>query len=153
MASRSLSTYEMLDFLNHHDHESDLVREHEAMFNPVTGYRSWDQVLYSMGYDEWGLPLPIPPRGLAVNDEAYGVVVIFPDAKGGLHYSATDNESLIAEIQKPIYSSDPDYWELYESIAKRYAEVAAGAWGVAEWLPVAAGVLGLGLLFVVARGR
>lgn len=59
---------------------------------------------------EWNLP--IPTRGVAVLDDAYGQVVVFPDASGVLHYNAFVADASTApgvqpasEIGKPQFDS------------------------------------------------
>lgn len=121
MASRQLGDHEVIDFLERNPNVRDVVHLHESLYGFDGSFR-WDQVLAAESSDP--ALFPIPPRGLAVQDDAYGFVVVFPDASGVLHFNATDNTSLVSEIGKPVYTSDPQFFELYADIANRYGEVA-----------------------------
>jgi hypothetical protein len=120
MSTRQLSNPEVFDFLSGHADIQKAVSDHEQMFLVDGHPLQWDQILAAQG----GMgPVPIPPRGLSVaNDPTYGNVIVFPDASGILHFMSTDNSSLTAEIQKPVYYSDPEYWQLFEQIAQKFQE-------------------------------
>jgi hypothetical protein len=124
MSTRSLSDHEIVDLLNQHPDIDAVVLSHEQMFLVDGHPYQWDQTLIAaQGDTTYAVPVPIPPRGLALqNDPTYGNVVIFPDAAGVLHFIATDNTSLVSEIEKPVYASDPDYWQLFEQLAKNFHE-------------------------------
>lgn len=133
MSARPLSNYEVESFLSRHTEIRRAVAEHEAEFG-YNGWRQYDQILATQE-EGW---LPIPPRGLATADTSFGNVVVFPDAKGILHYVATDNRALIAEVNKPAYQSDPDYWQMFDAIAAKYKEFATAGAGVIEAVAVIA---------------
>lgn len=135
--SRVLSDHEIFDLLGSHPREAQRVKDHEELFG-LYGWSTWDQIAGDV-YAE-GIELPIPPRGFVIDDNEYGHVVVFPDASGVLRFVTTENESFVDEIAKPVFVSDPDYWELFEEIAAKYKE-AAGA---------AAGALSSDLTMVVA---
>ena len=124
MSTRQLSDPEVFDFLTHHQDIADDVRQHEQLFLVDGHLLTWDQTLVAaQGDTAYAVPVPVPPRGLSVKDDpTYGNVVVFPDASGILHFVETDNRSLIDEIQKPVYASDPDYWQMFEDIAQRFKE-------------------------------
>lgn len=138
---RPLNDYEIQDLIERNPAQRVKVTAHEALFG-YYGWQNWDQVRGDV--DQYGIPLPIPPRGITVRaDAVYGDVVIFPDAHGVLRYSAIENPSLVNEIEKPVYTSDPDYWSLFEDIAKRFGEFTIDLTKVAI---VAAVVVGAFLL-------
>lgn len=137
MATRPLNDHEYVDMISRHDDVYKLVLAHESMFG-FEGYRKWDQVLFSQGHDEYGDPLPIPPRGITFYDQYYGNIVIFPDAAGVLRVITTDNTGLVEDLKRPVFESDPDYWELFESIAKKYGEAAGGLLQGSSYLAVVA---------------
>jgi hypothetical protein len=127
--TRKLSNMEVFDFLGRHPEVNNLVAQHEHMLQ--SGGWVWDQTQGGWNAAElvelaaagaFTLALPIPPRGLAVDDDVYGSVVIFPDARGLLHFTSTDNQSLVTEVRKPYYYEDPRYWELFEDLAKKAKE-------------------------------
>ena len=123
MSTRQLSDHEILDFLSQHADIARAVQQHEQMFLVDGHPLQWDQTLIAAQGDTiHTMPVPIPPRGLSVTDPTYGGVVVFPDAQGVLHFVSTDNSSLVAEIQKPVYYSDPDYWQMFEQIAQQFKE-------------------------------
>ena len=66
--------------------------------------------------------LAIPAHGMVVNDSVYGSVIVYPAPNGTAYFDLTDNESLIAEVQKPAYVSDPNYLELYETLLQKFGE-------------------------------
>jgi hypothetical protein len=65
--------------------------------------------------DYWLQKLPgwIPTWGLLVNDSYFGPVVVFPDASGTLHFTATSAPT--GDINKPPYES-PDQSPLAQII-------------------------------------
>jgi hypothetical protein len=124
MSTRQLSDHEVLDFLSQHSDIASAVQQHEQMFLVDGHPLKWDQISIAAKSDTtYAMEVPIPPRGVAVNnDPTYGNVIVFPDASGILHFVATDNRSLVQEIQKPVYASDPDYWQVFEEIAHNFKE-------------------------------
>lgn len=146
--NRPLSDYEIQDLLGRYAQLANLVAQHEQIFGGPNPMAKWDQILIaSQGdADQYGQPVPIPPRGVSFDDVAFGHVIIYPDAAGVLRFISTDNESLVKEIQKPVYASDPDYWQLFETIAQKYKEAAQGVGLHLETGAIAAAVLVVGLL-------
>jgi hypothetical protein len=124
MSSRALSDHEVFDFLSQHQDIAAKVQQHEQLFLNEGHPFTWDQtVIAAQGDTTYAVAVPIPPRGLSVKDDpSYGDVIVFPDAAGVLHFISTDNRSLVEEIQKPVFESDPDYWELFDEIAKKFKE-------------------------------
>lgn len=63
----------------------------------------WDQVMMN---ESVFFKLPIPAKGLIFSDAQFGVLVIFPDAAGALHFSADAAADLLAsDITKPPFQS------------------------------------------------
>ncbi len=127
MATRPLSDHEIFEFLANIPQAASAVQRHEQAFLVENHPYVWDQtvsnhILVTITGDTLLQDLPIPPRGLAFDDATYGHVIIFPDAKGILHFTATTNDSLANEIRKPAYVEDPQYWETYMDILKRLGE-------------------------------
>lgn len=153
MSSRPLSDYEIQDLLGRYAQLANLVAQHEQLFGGPDPLAKWDQVVIAAqgDTDTYGQPVPIPPRGVSFDDASYGHVIVYPDAAGVLHYIATDNASLATEIQKPVYASDPDYWQLFQDIAKKYQEAASGLGLHVETGVIAAAVLVVGLLLFAKR--
>lgn len=129
MSTRQLSDHEVFDFLAGHSDVAQAVSQHEQMFLVDGHPYKWDQTLSHQtltgidGVLSLDVDVPIPPPGLAVKgDPTYGNVVVFPDALGILHFVATDNTSLVNEIQKPLYVSDPNYWQMFSDLAQKFQE-------------------------------
>lgn len=80
-------------------------------FQRIVDSGQWDQVRQNeaqWSWSAWGtvvVDLPIPTRGLAVPDEKFGLVVVFPDAAGKLHYSADVAPAVGAAINQPPFQS------------------------------------------------
>jgi hypothetical protein len=119
MATRELSNLEVVQVLGDHTDIATLVQQHENLFG-YRGSQKWNQILLAQSTS-----IPVPPRGLTFDDAYYGHVIVFPDASGVLHFVVTDNDSLAKEIAKPVYESDPDYWQLFQDIAKQYEHALA----------------------------
>ena len=160
--AQALSTYQIFDLYSRHPDLREAAAEHEDDVLPT-----WNQVYAAYGdstttattlwelvasdlRDLFGRELPVPPRGLTVDDETYGRVFVFPDAAGILHFSRSDNEPLAAAIEEPMYREDENYWELFQDIAARYGEALDLGLTLA---PIAAAVF-LGLVVTGGiRGR
>lgn len=112
MSSVALGTFQIFDLYDRRPEVKTLAAQHEAY---VSRY-GWNQIKAGM------LEVPVPPRGVWFHDEAYGNVVMFPDAAGVLRFTATDNEQLVEDLKRPVFHSDPEYWELYQDLAARFGE-------------------------------
>lgn len=88
------------DFLNRNAAAAAAVAAHENEFLAPGAYETWDQVALSQDDS-----LPVRVRGNAYTDPSYGSVIVYPDAAGVLHFSATDNAALVAAVNKPAYVS------------------------------------------------
>ena len=96
---RSLTPAEVSDLLNRIPDLQRRVLLHERLFESGT----WDQIkLNSLDHHD---RLPIPPRGLAVRDDKYGTVVVFPDAAGQLHFSGDVTAASVDALNKPRFAS------------------------------------------------
>lgn len=97
---RELTPAEISDLLARNFDLQAKVLQHNRLFVD-TG--QWDQVRMN----EANFPnLPIPTKGRILRDDTYGVVVVFPDAKGNLHFSADVAPVLLnSDITKPPYES------------------------------------------------
>jgi len=127
MSVRQLSNPEVSQVLLDHPDMREDVGRFEMMFNDPGATQTWDQILAAEDPAYAGA-LPIPPYGKNYDDAYYGKVTVFPDAHGLLHYIVTDNQSLLTEIDRPVYASSPDYWNLFGDIAKSYGEQVSSAW-------------------------
>lgn len=168
MGSQALGTMQIFDLYSRHANLRELAAAHERDVLPA-----WKQIYEAYGlaastadelwefvredlYRWWegsasAETLPIPPRGITVEDSAYGTVLVHPDASGILRFTATDNAELAAAVNQPMYAQDPEYWELLEQIARRYGEALELA---IDWTPiVVAGVVLIGANALVGGRR
>lgn len=133
---RQLSIFETFDFLDRHPDVNDLVLLHESIFSPIGGDATWSQL--AGDYSAYGHELPIPPRGLAIQDSEFGNVVIFPDAEGVLHYSGDVPADIAAQVQRPVFKSDPQYLEMYSDMLRRIGHGLEAAANPSDWFNLAA---------------
>lgn len=91
---RELTAAEISDLLDRSPDLAARVSTHNALIKP-----QWDQG----SMQEWNLP--IPTRGYSLTDSKYGQVIVFPDAKGNLHFNGFVGGTVGAEIDKPVFES------------------------------------------------
>jgi hypothetical protein len=105
---RELNSAEVSDLLNRNFELQGKVLQHMR----IVDSGQWDQIW--LNTPRWTIfspvegaiaVLPIPTWGLAIDDDKYGTVVVFPDAKGTLHFSAEVAPQLAGEINKPPFLS------------------------------------------------
>lgn len=87
----------------------------------------WNQVAWALRAD-----LPIPVRGLTVNDPAIGTVIVFADSRGVLHYTlaqSANEQSLAVQIQKPEFQSPT-----VSLLDQLNAMIAGANAGLGSWL-------------------
>lgn len=132
---RELMPAEVSDLLNRNFDLQAKVLSHTR----IVQSGQWDQVRMN----ESVFPnLPIPTKGRALNDDKFGVVVVFPDAKGTLHFSSNvAPEILNSDINKPPYESPSG-----NTLAQLVADLFTGLQNIG------AGVALVGVLYLAVKG-
>lgn len=64
-----------------------------------------------------------PPSGVIIED-GYGQILVWFDASQRLHVIDVTNMAIAAEVQKGIYTSDPEYLEAVTSALKQLVTVS-----------------------------
>jgi hypothetical protein len=139
--NRQLSPYEVFDLYTRHPDVESAVHAFEAqvvnaqqasgsgsiwadIYHAAVQYSDDLDNLITLGYwDKFTTyfgTLAIPPQGMVVTDPVYGSVIVYPAANGTAYFNLTDNQSLITEVQKPAYVSNPNYLELYETLLEKF---------------------------------
>jgi hypothetical protein len=124
---RDLTPAEVTDLLNRHFDLAGRVLQ----FKRIVDSGQWDQWKQNEPSWFWGIvyDLPIPTRGLALIDDRYGNVVVFPDAAGTLHYTGSVNMGVATQINLPPFQSPTgNTWDqLIQDLMKAGVKVAAAA--------------------------
>lgn len=98
---RELTTAEVSELLSRNYDLARRVSEHKI----IVAQGGWSQVTTAGGWLSGLLSYPIPPGGLAVHDDKFGAVIVFPDAAGALHFNADVASSAVNAVNLPPYES------------------------------------------------
>lgn len=123
VSGRELTSWEVAQFLARHPIVAGKVLAHNELAavsecsNITTPWSIWDPL---------AIGGPIPGSGLSVEDSAFGLVVVFPDASCELHYSAVEAGGVLeaGELEQPVYSSPPAPGSPLEDLSTGLKDIA-----------------------------
>ena len=119
---RKLTAGEVSDLLNRNFDLQAKVLAHGR----IVDSGQWDQIGMNESVFE---RLPIPTKGLAFQDDKFGVVVVFPDAKGELYFSGEGSPAFLdSDVNKPPYESPSGntFGQMLADLKNAFGSIVAG---------------------------
>lgn len=142
--ARELSPIEVVGVLEFNPTIESMVQQHDQYVLE----HGWNQVTLVQN-PGMNATIPIPVWGRTFTDATYGRIIIFPDARGLLHFTVAETPQDIGvanEIDKPVYySSSPG---IIQEFLDQVSKIATGV-GTSIVTGVSAGLIIAGIVGII----